>query len=179
MKSKNVCPCGLNCNDCLFYKKEVYETAQKLRELIKTSQLDIFLTILSEKESYNAMARHLGEEEREFKENFDRFKKMPEFLSVLEGIINIQCKQTCQEAGGCSMCGKTKECEAIKCVKEKNYKGCWECLENSNCNKLSFQKVCYGKTIEGNFKIIEEDGIDSVPSRGNDYYEWQRRINKL
>lgn len=74
------------------------------------------------------------------------------------------------------MCGTTKECAAIKCVKEKKLDGCWECREKDNCEKLLFQKMSYGKTIDENFRIINEQGIEAVPSRGDDYYEWQRRM---
>jgi hypothetical protein len=101
---------------------------------------------------------------------------MPEFIEVLDSLIHIECKKTCREAGGCSMCGTTKECSAIKCVKEKKLNGCWECNDKENCGKLSFQRRSYGKTIDENFRIINEKGIDAVPSRGDDYYEWQRRM---
>lgn len=76
------------------------------------------------------------------------------------------------------MGGITKECEAVKCVKQKAYNGCWECPDHENCNKLMFQKRSYGETIEGNFKIIKEKGIESVQSRGNKYYKWQKKMNK-
>jgi hypothetical protein len=178
MDGKYVCPCGLTCCDCLFYKSEIYETAIKLKQLIKDSQLDIFLTILSKNEANKAIANHLGEDENKFGKYFEAFKKLPDFFSVLESIINIQCKKTCVESGGCSMCGNTKECETVKCVKQKGYNGCWECNDHENCDKLIFQKRSYGETIEGNFKIIKEDGIDSLQSRSNKYYEWQRKINE-
>lgn len=47
MDKKLVCPCGLTCCDCLFYKTEIYETAKKLRKLIIEHELDKFLNILS------------------------------------------------------------------------------------------------------------------------------------
>jgi hypothetical protein len=178
MDKKYVCPCGLVCCDCLFYKSEIYDAAIKLKQLIKDSQLDIFLTILSKNEVNEAMADHLGEDENKFREHFESFKKLPDFFTVLESIIGIQCKKTCKESGGCSIGGITKECEAVKCVKQKGYNGCWECVDHEDCNKLVFQKRSYGETIEGNFNLIKEKGIDSVQSRGNKYYEWQRKINK-
>jgi len=55
MDRKLVCPCGLTCCDCLFYKSEIYESAIKLKEVIKDSQLDIFLRLISEKESWEAI----------------------------------------------------------------------------------------------------------------------------
>lgn len=178
MDKKYVCPCGLTCCDCMFYKNEIYETADKLKKLIKDSQLDIFLTILSKNEVNKSMADHLNADEKKFEEYFEPFKKLPDFFNVLESLIKIQCKKTCNESGGCSIGGITHQCEAVKCVKQKGYEGCWECFDYENCNKLVFQKMSYGETITGNFKIIKENGIESVKSRGNNYYEWQKRMNQ-
>lgn len=181
MDKKFVCACGLTCCDCLFYsgRSEVYDTAAKLKQLIKESQLDVFLTILSKNEVNQAMAHHLGVDETEFADFFEPFKKLPIFFEVLEGIIKMQCQKTCQEANGCSMMGSLKECEAIKCVRQKGYAGCWECSDQENCDKLFFQRRSYGETITGNFKIIRENGMEAVKSRGNRYYEWQRRVNAV
>ncbi|HVP35655.1 MAG TPA: DUF3795 domain-containing protein, partial [Terriglobales bacterium] len=143
------------------------------------SQLDIFLTILSKNEIHQTMAKHLGEEENKFGQNFEAFKKLPEFFNVLDSIIKIQCNKTCRESGGCSLGGITRECEAVKCTKIKGYKGCWECSDYKTCDKLTFQKLSYGETIEGNLELINKEGIESVKSRGNLYYEWQRKLMKL
>src|SRR4030042_6899507 len=174
MDKKYVSPCGLTCYDCMFYKKEIYDTAAKLKKLLKDSQMDIFLTILSKNEVHKSMANHLNADENKFGEYFEPFKKLPDFLNVLESLIKIQCKKTCMESGGCSLGGITHECDAVKCIKQKGFKGCWECSDYESCNKLNFHKRSYGETITGNFKIIKEKGIESVESRGNYYYEWQR-----
>ncbi len=100
---------------------------------------------------------------------------MPDFLEVLDEIGKIRCKKTCQEAGGCSMGGVTRECLALKCIKSKGYDGCWDCSEIKNCDKLNFLKRSYGETIEGNLDIIKEKGINAVRPRGNKYYAWQRK----
>ena len=102
---------------------------------------------------------------------------MPDFLDVLDGLIALQCKKTCQEAGGCSMGGVTHECETLECIKSKGYNGCWDCAECENCEKLNFLKRGYGETIEGNLKIIKEEGMEAVKLRGNKYYAWKRKIN--
>lgn len=178
MEEKYICPCGLNCFDCLFYRSEIYETAVKLKKLLKDSQLDVFLTILNKNAVNKAIANHLGEDENNFNKYFEPFNKMPDFFNVLDGIINIQCKKTCQGSGGCSMCGTTKECITIKCVKQKGYSGCWECNDYKNCDKLIFQKSSYGEMIENNFEIIKEKGVEAIKSRRDDYYQWQRRMKK-
>ena len=175
MDRKLVCPCGLTCCDCLFYKSEIYESAIKLKEVIKDSQLDIFLRLISEKESWEAIGKHLCEDGSEIGRYFESFKKLPDFLKVLDGIIEIQCKKTCQESGGCSMGGVIRECVAIKCIKARGYDGCWDCAEVENCDKLNFLKRNYGETLEDNLKVIKEKGVEAVKSRGNKYYAWQRK----
>lgn len=67
MDKNYVAPCGLTCCDCLFYKNEIYETAKKLKQLIKKSQIDTFFTILSKDEVYKTIADHLGESEKNLK----------------------------------------------------------------------------------------------------------------
>lgn len=175
MDPKFVCPCGLICGDCLFYKPEIYETARKLKELIKDSQLDIFLGLIVKNESWNAMAKHIGTDGNEIGRYFERFRKMPDFLTVLDGIINLQCKETCQEAGGCSIGGATHACAALRCIRSRGYDGCWDCAEVKDCEKLNFLKKSYGDTIEENMRIIKERGIGAVQSRGSRYYAWQKK----
>ncbi len=175
MDKNFVCPCGLTCCDCLFHKSEIYAAASKLRRLIKESQLDIFLVLLSKPESWKAMAEHLGEDGNELGRYFKPFGKMSDFLEVLDSLIKIQCKSTCQEAGGCSLGGVTRECLALRCIKSEKYDGCWDCSEITGCEKLKFLKRGYGETIEGNLSIIKEKGLAAVVSRGNNYYAWQRK----
>jgi hypothetical protein len=176
MEKKYMCACGLICCDCMFYKEEIYEAAINLKNVINQTKVNVFLSILSKEELNTTLATHLGVDKQEFYSNFKPFARFPEFMEVLDSLINIQCKQTCPESGGCSMCGTTKACVVIKCVKEKRLNGCWECNERENCDKLLFVKMSYGKTIDENFRIINEKGIEAVPSRGDDYYEWQRRM---
>jgi hypothetical protein len=175
MERKLVCPCGLTCCDCLFYKREIYEAARKLKEVIKASQLDTFFNLIIENKGWNGIAKYLGQDGSEMGRYFESFKKMPDFFNVLDGIIKLQCKTTCQESGGCSLGGVTHECEALKCIKSKRYDGCWDCAEVGSCEKLAFLKRNYGETIEGNLRIIKDEGIEAVKSRGNKYYAWQRK----
>ena len=178
MEKKFVCPCGLTCCDCLFYKKEINDTAKKLKQLIKDSRLDVFLKLIIENAGWKAIAKHLGADEQQFYRLFKSFDKLPEFLTVLDSIIKLQCTSTCREADGCSIGGITHKCAALLCIEDKGYNGCWECSEFESCKNLKFLKANYGETIEGNLKIIKEKGIDAVKSRGDDYYEWQRRLGK-
>lgn len=140
MESKYVCPCGLLCSDCLFFKEEIYENAVKLRDSIKDSQLDIFLGSIVKSKGYNFIADHLTAERSAFGKTFEPFNKLPEFLEVLEALIQLRCNTTCRETGGCSMGGATHQCEAVKCVQAKGLDGCWDCPEHETCEKLNFVK---------------------------------------
>jgi hypothetical protein len=181
LDEKFVCPCGLTCCDCLFYKKEIFETAQKLKELIKKYQFDKFLILLNKGNSQNKLGEHFELSENlsweKFGQYFEAFKYMPEFMKVLDCIITMQCKFTCQEVDGCSFGGITSECEALKCIKAKKYSGCWQCEEFETCDKLQLLKKNYGYVIEENLKIIKEKGINAVESHGNKYYTWQRKTD--
>lgn len=179
MERRLICPCGLTCCDCLFYKTEIYDAAKRLRDLIKKDEFDYFLNVLSNKRVGEALGKHFMLSENESWDKLgkclDIFKQMPEFMNVLNGIIELQCTDTCQDVGGCSMAGNTKECIALKCVKSRGFEGCWKCEELENCDKLNLLKTNYGYVIEDNLRIIKEKGIDAVQSRGNQYYAWQRR----
>jgi hypothetical protein len=163
----------------MFYKNKIYEAAAHLKKVIDQTKINLFLSMLSKEEVNAAIADHLGADRQEFYRDFKPFAQFREFMEVLDGLINIQCRKTCRESGGCSMGGTTKECASIKCVKEKKLDGCWECDENKECKKLLFQKMSYGKTITENFQIAGQKGIVAVPSRGDDYYDWQRKIRSM
>lgn len=178
MDKKLVCPCGLTCCDCMFYKAEIYDTARKLKELIKDTDLDFFLKVMSNQSNWKSIAKHmmLGEEQEwaEIGQYFDVFKDMPLFLNILDAIIKLQCKATCQETGGCSLGGREHICSASKCVKLKGYDGCWQCDNFESCDELSFVKKNYGYVIDENLRTAKDFGVDEVKSHGDRYYVWQR-----
>lgn len=179
MERKFVCPCGLTCCDCLFYKSEIYDAAKTLRNLIKENQLDVFLSGMSRKETGEVFRKHLDLNESEYWDkvgkNFNTYKKIPDFMEVLDSIVELQCHSTCYESGGCSMAGNTKECGALKCIKLKEFEGCWECEEYESCEHLEFLRKGYGYVIKENLSTIKDKGFDAVEPRGNQYYTWQRR----
>lgn len=179
MEEKFVCPCGLTCRDCMFFQQEVFDAAAVLKDLIKKHDLDTFLTLCSKKQSIQAMGAHLGlDEERstgEFAAQFEIFESMPEFMRILDAVIQLRCRQTCREAGGCSEGGKTRVCIALQCVQSKGLDGCWACGSYKSCDKLSFLKNSYGHVIDENLQLIHEKGPAAVQSRGDEYYAWQRK----
>ncbi len=175
MDETYVCPCGLVCLDCLFARHEVYETARRLRSLLAESQLDVFLGALNRNETMRAMAEHLRTDERELEKRFAVFARLPELLDLLEGLGRLECRRTCQEAGGCSVGGTTRACSALGCLRQKGYQGCWECGDWARCAPLEFLRRSYGETLADNLRIAREQGVAAVPARGNRYYAWQRR----
>jgi hypothetical protein len=174
MNEKYICPCGLICTDCLFYKPEVYETAKKLKEAIRESQLDVFLTSISKSESLRFIATHLNAKQPDFEKHFESLNNFDSFMKTLEGLTNLQCKATCRESGGCSVGGDLHKCEAVKCVQSKGLEGCWECPEREECPKLHFVKMVYGDTISETFSTMRTKGSQTVKSYGSKYYAWQR-----
>ena len=178
MEDKYVCPCGLTCCDCLFYNKEFFDSAKKMKRLIDQYRFDVFFGTLSKSEASAHIAAHLNRDGTQFAAMFRVFEHMPDFLNVLEGIIAIQCEQTCRERNGCSIGGATHQCAAIACVNSRGLEGCWKCPEYMTCDKLAFQKRSYGKTVTENLTQLEREGATSLQSRGNQYYEWQRRMRK-
>ncbi len=178
MERKFVCPCGLTCCDCLFYKIEIYDVAKKLRNLIKDNRFDMFLLGMSNMGTNEVFRKHLDLNNDEYWDrigkNLNTYKKIPDFMEVLDSIVELQCKSTCHESGGCSMVGNTKKCSALNCIKVKNIDGCWECEEYNNCEHLEFLRRGYGHVINENLSIIKEKGFDAVKSSGDKYYVWQR-----
>ncbi|EPR44475.1 Protein of unknown function DUF3795 [Desulfovibrio sp. X2] len=177
MDKKYVCPCGLVCSDCLFRKPEIYETARRLRDEIRNSQLDVFLSMIAGSDAWKAIAAHLGANEAEFGRHFAPFRNLPGFMDMLDALIKLQCTATCRESGGCSMGGTTHQCEAVQCVAAKGYEGCWECADSSGCAKLLFVRKSYGESIENTFKVLRENGADALKPYGDRYYAWQRKMN--
>jgi electron transport complex protein RnfB len=145
-----VCPCGLTCCDCLFHRKEIYEAARHLRNVLSSSQLDTFLRLIVQNEGWKGIAAHLGQSSSTIKQHFESLAEMPTFLHVLDGIIDLQCKTTCRESGGCSIGGVTRTCEALTCVEEKDLEGCWQCGDFRDCAKMSNRGLI--------FSIQPEDG---------------------
>lgn len=162
MDKKYVCPCGLICKECLFYKPEIYETAKTLRDKIQNAELDVFLTSISKDKKAKMIANHLNGDPADFKNRFAAFKKFEQFMDTLEGLVALQCKSTCRESGGCLIGGELHKCDAVKCVASKGYEGCWECPEHKQCNKLSFVKEVYGDTIDETFKAMASEGRNGV-----------------
>jgi len=178
MENKHVSVCGLTCCDCLFYKKEFFQAVKTMKRLIDEYRFDIFFSSLSNSETSGQIASHLRQDGAQFEAMFRVFEHMPDFVKVLDGIIAIECKHTCRDENGCSVGGTPHQCAALECANSKGLEGCWKCTEYRTCDKLAFQKKAYGKTVTENLAHLERAGTNSLRPRGNQYYEWQRKIIK-
>ena len=176
MESKYVSTCGLTCCDCLFYKKEFFQAAKTMKKLIAEYRFDLFFNALSKRENSAEIATQLGLDGSQLEGIFRAFERMPDFVKVLDGFIAIECEHTCREKNGCSIGGTPHQCTALKCVNSKGLEGCWKCAGYRTCNKLAFQKMKYGRTVVENLSQLEREGTSALKSRGNQYYEWQRRV---
>jgi hypothetical protein len=175
MDKKMVCACGLACCDCLFHTSELYETAEKLKGLIEKSQFDVFIKLMSGNKDRTGIKKFLSLDDQQVSAYSELFDKLPQLLVGLDAVIKLQCKTTCRESGGCAVGGVTHECVVLKCLRVRKFQGCWECGDTGNCDKLAFLKKNYGETIEGNLKIIKNEGFEVLKPRGNKYYSWQRK----
>lgn len=179
MDSKYVSACGLTCCDCLFYKPEFFEAASALKKLIAECGFDVFYRQLSKQAVSGEIAAHLQQDNAKLHAMFRVFEKMPDFMEVLDGVLRIQCRHTCRENDGCSIGGGKHQCEAMECVTQKGIEGCWKCSAYVTCNKLSFQRKHYGRTVTENLAHLEREGMKSLQPRGSQYYEWQRRTAQV
>jgi hypothetical protein len=172
MESKYIAPCGMTCCDCLFYNSNIYQAARKFKEVIVEHQFDKFLS-------------HFSKSNLSF---FHDFKKMEEFMAMLDKIISMQCENVCSENGGCSiprvdevMGGIVKEshkCNVLICIESKGYQGCWECNELESCDKKKFFTYTYGNSPVETCKVVRDFGKKAVNPRGNKYYKWQQKASK-
>ncbi len=176
MESKYVSACGLTCCDCLFYKKEFFEAARTMKRLMAEYGFGLFFNALSNREKSDEIATQLGLDGAQLEGLLRVFERMPDFAKVLDGFVAVECRHTCREKNGCSIGGTPHQCAALKCVNSKGLDGCWKCAEYRTCDKLAFQKAKYGRTVVENLSRLAREGTSTLKSRGNQYYEWQRRI---
>jgi len=172
MESKYIAPCGMVCCDCLMYKTEIYESAKTFKKAIEKYEFDKFLEYFSKTNlSF-----------------FQDFKKMPEFMTILEKIISMQCENVCSEAKGCSIphvdeimgdiIKESHKCNVLLCIESKGYEGCWDCGELEICEKKKYFSSTYGNVPVENCILVRDLGKDAVKPRGNNYYIWQQKSSE-
>ncbi len=110
-KTELIGNCGLYCYECPSYTQKVANLARDLRKQLRKDELDKYSDMMAEMPGFEA------------------FKNYGQGIKLLEALKKIRCK-------GCKAGGWDGTCKIRKCVKQKNYKGCWQCEIFESCEKL-------------------------------------------
>jgi len=140
--------CGLYCGDCIRYNCRASELADELLGEI-------------EQKHFEEYAKVKCVHRKEF-ENFDSF------VGFLRALSEINCEKPCG-AGG-DGCGGS--CQIIACVRSRDLKGCWECPENEQCERLDFLIPFHGDAARRNLTKIREHGIGNWAKYRVKCYPW-------
>lgn len=140
--------CGLYCGDCIPSNQKLFDFAGNLAEELDERQFDNYAELRSRK---NAI-----------------FKEYGIFRKVLSALIDLRCPKSCINGGG------NPNCEIRKCVREKQFKGCWECSEFEGCDLLEPLSIAHGRTPRHNLRLIKEYGVESWAEKRGKHYIWSK-----
>jgi hypothetical protein len=123
--------CGLYCGDCHGYTGRVADLARDLRKELRQAHYEKF--------AENMSALPFG----------SAFKDYQQCYQVLGQMVKFRCRKGCRDGGGPPFC------KIRKCVKKKQFNGCWECSDFESCIKLDFLKPVHGNAHIKNLKILK------------------------
>jgi hypothetical protein len=126
--------CGLCCEDCFSYQGKVADLARDLRKELRGHRFDLTASSLAE---------------LPFFKEFGNYEKC---YKVLGAMVKLRCKKYCRNGGGNPFCAIQKCCE------KKNFKGCWECGDFTDCKKMDFLKNNHGDAHIKNLRKIKKIG---------------------
>ena len=130
--------CGIYCGDCPSCTQEVADTARELRRLLRKQKIDKAAGMLSKMPQFKA---------------FRHFDKGYELLGAM---MKIRCKNKCCRLGGWG--GK---CPIKTCAKKKGYKGCWQCDDFGDCEKLKLLEYDGMAPHLKNIRKIRKSGVQA------------------
>lgn len=136
--------CGLYCLDCIPSDERFFDLIKEFDNHLKDLKFAEYAELKSRSNPL--------------------FKNFPKFQEVLTEMKKLECKALCTQ-GGCK-----EDCEIRKCVKEKKYDGCWDCLENKNCELLQPLKEIH--SIEHNLEMIKNYRSDDWIKYRRKHYKW-------
>jgi len=140
--------CGLYCGDCIRFQWEASDLAKDLREQFEKRRFSDYAKV---------KAIHVPE--------FGHYELM---IRTLKAVSELKCQVPCRLGGdGCA-----GSCEIVVCVKEKSFRGCWECATFETCGKLDFLKPFHGDAPVRNLRKIKEMGIESWAGHREKCYPW-------
>jgi hypothetical protein len=148
------CYCGLYCLDCIPSKKDLYETAAKLKEMLEQLNFDKYAE-LKANQTYWSKAN-------------EAFKHYPQFIEVLQAIRGLECAVYCREGGGY----KEGRCEVRNCAVNKQIAGCWECADYRSC-KLLEPLLKFHPNLLHHLELIKTEGVENWAGKRKGHYYWQ------
>lgn len=136
--------CGLYCPDCIPSNGKLFQLLSDLDELLQDIQFQKYADLKA-------------------KTN-ENFKDYPKFINIIQEMKKLECVALCSE-GGCK-----EDCKIRKCVLEKEYEGCWQCVDFKECELLDYLKGIH--SIEHNLEMIKKYGVDNWADKRDKHYNW-------
>jgi hypothetical protein len=127
--------CGLYCGECFSYEGEIADMARDLRKKLRQKKFDKVAAGVST--------------------FFKDFADYPQCYKVLGAMVKMRCRKVCRDGGG------NPFCHIRACCNKKQVKGCWECDDFENCNKLDFLKAVHNDAIYKNMRKIRKSGMEA------------------
>jgi hypothetical protein len=143
--------CGLYCEDCIRYQDNIVESAQRLLGTLDESEFERYAAVK--------------------KKDVSSFENYQLFIDVLKDIIKLHCNRPCRVGDGCP----TFNCQIIKCCKEKEYEGCWQCEQVEECDKLDFLKAMHEDFHVKNCLIMREHDLKGFLKSRYPSYTWAEK----
>lgn len=137
--------CGLYCKDCIPSNKRLFQAAEALERTLGELHFEEYAAAKSE--------------------NDPEFRDYPVFSRMLKTIRSLECRGSCVE-GGCR-----PDCKIWACIRDKGYRGCWDCSSFQTCDLLEPLKAFHPGLVH-NLEMIREYGPDSWSDRRAKHYRW-------
>lgn len=139
--------CGIYCGDCPRYQAGFSDMSGELLEEFEKSNFSKLAEVIATKN--------------------EMFKQYPDMITLLQIIRDLKCDVSCRQGGGLG-----ESCGVIKCNREKDIEGCWDCGAFEHCDKLDFLKpFCHDAPIK-NLKKIKKLGVERWVSQRENQYPW-------
>lgn len=126
--------CGLCCLDCHGFVQKIPDLARDLRKELRASRYEKFTNFIA--------TTGFGKV----------FKNYAQCYEVLGAMVKFRCHKGCRDGGG------NPFCKIRKCCSKKTIKGCWQCSDFEQCEKLDFLKGVHDNAHHKNLRILKKKG---------------------
>jgi hypothetical protein len=130
-KTDLIAYCGIYCGSCPAYTQSLANLSKDLRKELRSSKCDKAAPALAKIPAFRV------------------FKHYDKFCEVLDFLAKMRCKEVCRNGGG------SAQCRIKKCVKKKDYDGCWQCDDFEMCENLKMLEK-YGDTEKSYLKNLRK-----------------------